>query len=214
VDPDTHALKTLIFHPQVLVRAGLKQVLAEEFRSIVFGEADTAAQALAQIGRHQWDVAILDADGTDSRKDRFYVLQQTVRRRPSLRVLALGSDADFGWVTRALQIGATGCVWKDVGRSELAKAFKNVVGGRACLDPMPAKMSPASSQISNGHAGLSARERKVLLAVAAGKRTGEIAAEWNLSAKTVSTYKRRLLDKLDLKSTADLVRYVITGRIA
>lgn len=214
MDDNTRALRTLIFQPQALVRAGLKQVLAEEFRSIVFGEAHTAAQALAQIGRHQWDVAILDADGTNSGQDRFYVLQETVRRWPSLRVLALGSDEDFGWVTRALQIGATGCVWKNVGRSDLIKAFKSVVGGRAYLDPLPAKMSSAPSQIANGHASLSAREQRVLLAVAAGRRTGEIAAEWNLSVKTVSTYKRRVLDKLDLKSTADLVRYVIRGRIA
>jgi len=210
----TRVLRAFIFHPQVLVRAGLKQVLAEEYRSIVFGEAPTAAQASVQIGKHQWDVAILDVDVNSSGNDRFYILQETVRRWPSLRVLALGSDEDSGWVTRALQIGAAGCVWKNVGRSELVKAVKNVVAGRAYLDPLPAKMSSPPSQIPNGHASLSAREHKVLLAVAAGRRTGEIAAEWNLSIKTVSTYKRRVLDKLDLKSTADLVRYAIKARIA
>jgi two-component system invasion response regulator UvrY len=205
-------VRTLIFHPDALVRAGLKLVLGEEYRSAVFGEAHTAARALVQIERNQWDVGILDV--TNSGNDGFYILQETRRQRPLLPVLALSADPGSGWVARALQIGATGCVGKNVGRSELVRAFKNVVAGITQPGQSPTKMPPASSHIANGHGSLSARERQILLAVATGKRTGEIAAECDLSVKTVSTYKRRVLDKLDLKSTADLVRYVIRTRIA
>jgi two-component system invasion response regulator UvrY len=167
---------------------------------------------LVQIDKNQWDVAILDV--TDSSNDGFYILQETRRQRPLLPVLALSADADSGWAARALQIGATGCVCNNVGRSELVKAFKNLVAGIPPPGQLPTKRPPAPSPIANGHASLSARERQVLLAVATGKRTREIAAECDLSVKTVSTYKRRALDKLELKSTADLVRYVIKARIA
>jgi DNA-binding NarL/FixJ family response regulator len=92
------------------------------------------------------------------------------------------------------------------------KAFRNVLAGRRHFDAVPPPK--AATPATNRHGSLSAREYKVLLALAAGKRSGEIAAELNLSGKTVSTYKRRILNKLHLRSTSDLVHYVIDNQLS
>src|SRR5664279_3670569 len=106
----------------------------------------------------------------------------------------LSIHADPLYAARAQQMGASGYVCKDAGRSDLVKAFRNVLAGRFHFDASLTPGTGASPAV--GPASLSAREHKVLLACAAGKQTSEIAAELNLSTKTVSTYRRRVLNKL------------------
>ena len=204
-------LKVLIVDDHLLVRNGLKQVLSEEYRSVVFGEARTANEALAQLAKPPWDLVVLDISMPG--QDGFYVLQETLLRLPATRVLMLSIHADPPYAARALRMGASGYVCKDAGRSELVKAVKNVLAGHKYFDESVRRevRSPTSVAL---HADLSAQEYKVLLALAAGSRTGEVAAGLNLSAKTVSTYKRRVLNKLGIKSTAGLVRYVIDNRLS
>jgi len=206
-------LRVLIVDDHLLVRGGLKQVLAEEYRGVVFGEAGTADDALAQIARQPWDLVTLEirVPGKDG-KDGFYVLQQTLLRRPRTPVLVLSIHADPAYAVRALQMGAAGYLSKDADRSGLVKALKNALDGKVPFAASPWSNSPAAT--APGDTCLSAREYNVLLAFAAGKRTGEIAVEFNLNIKTVSTYKRRILDKLHLKSIADLVHYVIDHRLS
>ena len=121
-------------------------------------------------------------------------------------------QTDHGFSVRAQQMGAYGYVYKNASRADLFKAFKSVLGGKKYfVDPLvPQKTVEAVAR----HADLSNRECGVMLAFAAGRRVNEIAADLNLSVKTVSTYKRRLLDKLELHSTADLVRYVIDNQLS
>jgi len=177
----------------VLIRNGLKQVLDEECRGVVFGEAGTADDALAQVAKQPWDLVTLEISIPG--KDGFDVLQEILLRRPRTRVLVLSSHANPLYAVRALQMRASGYVSKDAGRSDLVKALKNAL-------------------TAIGHTSLSPREYDILLAFAAGKRTGEIAVKFNLNIKTVSTYKRHILDKLHLKSIADLVHYVIDHRLS
>jgi DNA-binding NarL/FixJ family response regulator len=204
------SLKILIVDDHLLIRSGLKQVLSEEYRGVVLGEARTADEALLQIAKQPWDLVALDISIRG--KDGFYVLRQTLLRRPGTRVLMLSIGADPLQAARALQMGAAGYICKDAGRSDLVKAFKNVLAGKRYFDEFHSLNSRAHGTKRN--TSLSAREYNVLLALAAGKRSGEIAAELNLSIKTVSTFKRRILDKLHLKSTADLVRYVIENQLS
>jgi DNA-binding NarL/FixJ family response regulator len=120
---------------------------------------------------------------------------------------------DSQYAARCLQLGASGYISKSSGRSDLLKAVAHVLDGKKHFSESVRR--EARSQRSAGlHADLSAQEYKVLLALAAGRRTGEVAAELNLSAKTVSTYKRRVLNKLGLESTAGLVRYVIDHKLS
>jgi DNA-binding NarL/FixJ family response regulator len=195
----------LIVDDHLLVRQGLKLMLSQEFRDLVFGEAKNNDEAALRLAKRSWDLVILDIALPG--KDGFHVLQEIRRRHPSMRVLVLSMHADPQYAVRAQQLGASGYVSKNAGRAELLRAFKAVLAGKEYFEALPS--AGTSAETVSGHAALSARENSVMLAFAAGKRPGEIAADLNLSAKTISTYKRRVLDKLELHSTAELVRYVI-----
>ena len=113
---------------------------------------------------------------------------------------------------RAQQMGASGYICKNASRADLLRAFKSVLAGKKYFDDQLS--AGTGGKTVPKHADLSTREYRVMLAFAAGERASEIAGELNLSVKTISTYKRRLLDKLELHSTADLVRYVIDNRLS
>jgi DNA-binding NarL/FixJ family response regulator len=125
----------------------------------------------------------------------------------------LSMHADTQYAARSLQLGAAGYISKSAGRTDLLKAVRNVLGGKKHFDGL-IRQGVANEESGALDANLSAQEHRVLLALAAGRRTGEIAAELNLSGKTISTYKRRVLNKLGLQSTADLVRYVIEHKLS
>ena len=200
----------LIVDDHLLVRQGLKLMLSQEYRDLVFGEAKNGDEAAIRLAKRSWDLVILDIALPG--KDGFHVLQEIRRHQPSMRVLVLSMHADPQYAVRAQQLGASGYVSKNAGRPELLRAFKSVLAGKEYFEALPSART--SAETLPGHAALSARENSVMLAFAAGKSTREIAAELNLSVKTISTYKRRILDKLGLHSTADLVRYVIDHRLS
>jgi two-component system, NarL family, invasion response regulator UvrY len=203
---ESHKLSILIVNDNLLLRQGLKQMLAQEYRDIVFGEAGTAWEALARIKAAPWRLVILDVSLPDG--DGFSVLWEISVHHPQTAVLMLSMHGDSTYAARASQLGAAGFISKSCGRSDLLKAVRSVLDGRKYFsESIPRGVdNPGSVALRKN---LSAREYKVLLALAAGRRTGEIAAELNLSPKTVSTYKRRVLNKLGVDSTAGLVRYVI-----
>jgi DNA-binding NarL/FixJ family response regulator len=205
-------LSILIVDDHLLIRLGLKQMLGQEFRDVVFGEAETAAQALVQIKARPWRLVILDV-GLPDDHDGFSVLREVCARRPPPAVLVLGMHPDSLYAARSLQLGASGYISKSSGRSALLKAVSNVLDGKQHFSESD-RHQVRSQRSAALHQELSAQEYKVLLALAAGRRTGEIAAGLNLSAKTVSTYKRRVLNKLGIQSTAGLVHYVIDHRLS
>ena len=205
-----HNLSILIVDDYLLIRLGLKQVFSDEYRDVVFGVAGTAEQALAQIKAKPWRLVILDVSLADD--DGFFVLQEICARRPDAAVLILGTHTDSPYAARSLQLGASGYISKSAGRSDLLRAARTVLDGKQYFS-VSARQEAGNPRSAALHANLSAQEYKVFLALTAGQSTGEIAAEWNLSSKTVSTYKRRILNKLNLKSTADLVRYAIHNKV-
>jgi len=204
-------LSILIVDDHLLVRQGLKQLLSHEFRDIGFGEVRTAEEALAKIEARPWRLVILDIGLPD--KDGFFVLREIRARRPETVTLMLSMNPDSLYALRSLQLGAAGYVSKSSSRTDLLKAIRTVLDGKRHFSEAirrgvndPRSVAP--------HTDLSAQECKVMLAIAAGKRSSEIAAEFGVSAKTISTYKRRTLNKLGLKSTPDLVRYVIDNKLS
>ena len=209
--PAPHKLSILIVDDHLLLRQGLKQVLSREFRDLAFGEAQTAEEALAQINAQPWRLVILDI-GLPG-QDGFFVLREIRARRPEAAVLMLSMHADSLYAARSLQLGAAGYVSKSSGRSTLLNAVRNVLQGNQHFGESIRRGVDNPRSIAP-HTNLSAQESKVLLALAAGRRSGQIAAELNLSAKTVNTYKRRVLNKLGLTSTAGLLHYVIDHKLA
>lgn len=201
----------LIIDDHAVVRRGIRQTLKEEIRDAVFGEAGNASEALKQAARRPWDIAIVDTFLPD--RNGFAVLEEIRRRQPGIKVLVLGVDPEDWYEVRARQLGARGYISKSASLDELLRAVRRVVAGkqhfsRAAL-PEPAAGVPHAGRSKRTPATLSIREREILLALAAGQRVGRLADELGLSIKTVSTYKRRVLNKLRVNSTAGLVRYAI-----
>jgi DNA-binding NarL/FixJ family response regulator len=209
--PAPQKLSILIVDDHLLLRQGLKQVLGHEFRDLAFGEARTAEEALAQIDARPWRLVILDI-GLPGH-DGFFVLREIRARRPEAAVLMLSMHADSLYAARSLQLGAAGFVSKSSGRATLLNAVKSALQGKRHFSESTRREVDNPRSIAP-HTNLSAQESKVLLALAAGRHSGQIAAELNLSAKTVGTYKRRVLNKLGLTSTAGLVHYVIDHNLA
>src|ERR1035441_1067303 len=210
--PRGHNLPILIVDDHLLIRMGLKQLLGNEFRDVVFGEAETAGEALAQIQAQRWRLVILDVSLPDD-GDTFSVLRELRVRHPQSAVLVLGIDPDSQYAARSLQLGASGYISRSSGRAHLLKAVTVVLDGNKHFSES-VRREVRTRKSAALHTDLSAREYKVLLSVAAGRRTGEAAADLSLSPKTVSTYKRRVMNKLRVKSTADLVRYVIHHKLS
>jgi two-component system, NarL family, invasion response regulator UvrY len=195
----------LIVDDNLLVRLGLKQLLTQEYRNLVFGEAKNSEEANPLLAGRIWDVIAIRVSITG--QDGFQMLQAIRQFYPATRVLILSPHTDQRDALRARQLQASGYVRKDSSRTELLKAFRSVLAGKEYFVNLPPD-GPGVKPTPE-HSGLSTRERDILLGCVAGKRIVEIASELNLSIKTVSTYKRRGLDKLQLKSVSDLVRYAI-----
>jgi len=204
----------LIVDDHMLVRRGLRQILAEEFRDAVFSEASTADEALAEVARRPWELVTLNTGITG--QSGLHLLQAIRKVRPKASVLVVSVHPAVRHAIRAFELGAMAYVTKDTPRSELVKAVRSLLAGRKYLTASLSQKlrSEIAGDHEQGHETLSAREFKVMLAIATGKRTGEIATEWHLSAKTVSTYRHRILSKLGLKSNADVVRYVIDHQLS
>jgi DNA-binding NarL/FixJ family response regulator len=200
----------LIIENHLLIRYGLRRILSQEYRELVIGEANSNEEAETWLAKRPWDLVILALALPG--QDGFHVLQEIRRRYVSTCVLVLTRHDDLHYALQARQMGASGYVCKDADRPELLRALNTVLSGKEYFQNLPSLESVAPTVPRN--VALSAREREVILALAAGKRTAEIAAELNLSVKTVSTYKRRILNKLGLHSTADLVHYVIDQHLS
>jgi two-component system, NarL family, invasion response regulator UvrY len=199
-------LSVLIVEDHLLVRQGLKHVISQEYRDLVFGEAGSAAEAETRLSTQLWDLIILDIGLPGA--DGFAVLDSIRAQGLGSPVLVVSMHSDPLYVARARELGAAGYVSKSAPRSELVKAIKIVLGKRRYF-PIP----HGASSTKPPHTTLSQREYGVMLAIAAGQRPGEIADALGVSIKTVSTFKRRMMTKMSFQSTADLVRYALQNRL-
>jgi len=199
-------------HP--VVRQGIKQVLSGAFEPALVGEAANVEQGLSEVRSTDWDVMVLDlslpgANGLDLLKD-------LRRERPTLPVLVLSMHPADQFARRAMNAGASGYLTKDSAADELVKAIRKVVSGGRYVSPLLAEKLAfgIGDDLSRlPHEALSDREFQVLRMIAAGKSVKEIAAELSLSVKTVSTYRARLLEKMNLGTNAELIHYAIQNNL-
>jgi two-component system invasion response regulator UvrY len=199
----------LIVDDNLLVREGLKHLLSQEHRGLAFGEATNGQEVAARLAKRAWDVVVIEVSIPGH--DGFQTLQEIRRSYPATRVVMLSRVPSPEHALRARQLKAAGYSAKNSSRAELLRVFHNVLAGK---EHFAGAAQGASKTLSAPvPAALSGRERDVLIACVAGKRVGEIAGELNLSIKTVSTYKRRILNKLQLKSVAELVRHAIDHKL-
>lgn len=195
-------------HP--IVRQGIRQVLTHAFDPATVGEAASAEEGLYEARTTDWDVMVLDlslpgASGLDLLKD----LRREMPTLPVL-VLSMHSPAQFG--RRAMNAGASGYLSKDSAPTELVKALTEVIAGRRYVntDEIDGLIMPQGPEASyRPHDLLSDREYQVLRMIASGMTVSQIATELVLSVKTISTYRKRVLSKLQMKKTAELMHYAI-----
>jgi len=195
-------------HP--IVREGLRRIASGGAGITVTGEASTAAELFRLLAAAAVDVVLLDVSMPGS--TFVETLRELRERHPSVKVLVLSVHPEDQWAMRALRAGAAGYLTKDHSPEQLVEAIRRVArGGKYVSETLAEKLA---GLVDNGrtralHERLSDREFEVLRALGSGMTVKDVAEQLRLSAKTVSTYRARLLEKMGLKSKADLVRYVV-----
>ena len=203
-------MRVLIVDDHAVVRRGLRGLLSDEFEGADFGEAGDAAQALNLLRHAKWDIALLDL--TLPGKSGLDLLKELKAEWPRLPVLVLSGHPEDQFAVRVLKAGAGGYMTKESAPEELAKAIRKVLaGGRYVSAALAETLALGVKQdlTRTPHETLSDREYEVMSHIAAGKTVTEIAEELSLSAKTISTYRTRVLEKLGVKNSAKIVQYAI-----
>ena len=207
-------ISVLIVDDHPIVRRGLRDILKEE-PDLEVSETSDGREALSLIRQQSFDLVVLDLDlpGTHG----LDLLAEIKRAHQSLHVLILSMYPEDQFAVRVLRAGASGFVSKDSAPEELVAAIRKILGGGKHISERVAGLLLEhldQTSVSHPHERLSDREFQVLCLFGMGRTIKQIAQELSLSAPTVSTYRARILDKMDMKSTAELVRYAIQNRIA
>jgi DNA-binding NarL/FixJ family response regulator len=207
-------MRILIADDHPIFRAGLKETLAKESDVDFVGEADNGDKALQLARKQRWDVVVLDI--TMPGKGGLEVLQELRRERPKLPVLVLSAHPEDQLALRLLKAGAAGYLTKDKAPEVLLTAIRKVLhGGKYVSESLAEKavFQLASETTESLHETLSDREFQVMRMIASGKTVKEIGKELFLSVRTVSTYRARLLEKMNLKTNAELIRYALQNKL-
>ena len=202
-------IRVLLADDHSIVRDGLKRILASTPDLEVAGEAANGDQALALVKAHDFDVVMLDMSmpglsGID-------LIKRLKIEKPRLRILVLSMHGESQYAARALKAGAAGYLNKDAAADALLGALRKVAGGGVHIGDAAA--AALLNKTESPHETLSDREFEVMRFLVDGLGPTEIAERLHLSVKTVSTHKTRILDKLGLGSTAELVRYVMEHKL-
>jgi two-component system invasion response regulator UvrY len=202
--------RVLVADDHPLLRTGLRQVISQEPDLQVTGEAEDSDAVLRHLADHEYDVVVLDLvmpgrGGLD-------VLREIRRSHPDLPILILSLHPEDQYAIRTIKAGANGYLSKDNAGTEVVKAIRKVLTGKKYVSPTLAEM--LANSLDHGterppHELLSDREFQVLCKIASGMTVSQIAAEVSLSVKTVSTYRARVLEKMNMSNNAEITRYAI-----
>jgi DNA-binding NarL/FixJ family response regulator len=203
-------IRVLVADDHALVRAGLKHILGMTGEVAVVGEACNGQEVMAEARRTPCDVVLLDI-GMPGRSG-LDVLKQLRVEHPGVAVLMLTMYPEEQYAVRALRAGAAGYLTKDSGPEELVNAVRKVASGGRYVSMRTAESLAFEVQgrfRQSPHEALSDRELQVLCMIARGRTVKEIADELTLSPKTVSTYRSRVLAKLNLRNNSEIAYYAV-----
>ncbi len=207
-------IKVLIADDHTLVREGLKQILAGTSDIVVTGESGEGQDVLDIVNKKNFDVILLDISMPG--RSGMDILKQLRAMKPDINILMLSMHPEEQYAIRALKAGAAGYLTKDSVPDELISAIRIVSSGRKYVSLSLAEILASYFEEESGrplHETLSDREYEVMCMIASGKTNKEIAAELSLSAKTISTYRTRVLGKMNMKSSAELTHYTIHNKL-
>lgn len=207
-------IRILIADDHAVVREGVRRIVTDTADLQVIGEACTGQEVLTQMTTKTCDVVLLDISMPG--RSGLEVLHHLTRAHPILPVLVFSMHPESQYAVRAFKAGAAGYLTKDTIPAELVTAIRQVVRGGRYVSPALAEhlvLEVTAGRNQPPHERLSDREYQVLCLLAAGRTVTAIAAELALSVKTVSTYRSRILDKMHLQNTAELIRYAVRHRL-
>jgi DNA-binding NarL/FixJ family response regulator len=206
-------IRIIIADDHAVVRRGLKQIISEEADMTVLAEANNAQDVLDAIAKKKFDVVILDISMPG--KSGLEVLKDLKQLKPNLAVLVLSMYPEEQFAMRVLKAGAAGYLTKESAPEELVKAIRKVYAGERYVSSRFADtiMNEFGADDKPPHTQLSDREYEVFLLLASGKTVSEIAEEITLSVKTISTYRSRILEKMKMKTNAELTHYAMRNKL-
>ncbi|MEW6068818.1 MAG: response regulator transcription factor [Nitrospirota bacterium] len=205
-------IKILIADDHPVVREGIKKMLENIPDIKVTGEATTAQEVLNKIEKNTYDILLLDISLPD--RSGLDILNELREKKPELPVLVLSIHDEEQYVIKALKLGASGYLSKKSAFEELDSAIRRISGGRRYISASLAKkltfyLIGKDKEEKLPHERLTEREYNILCMIAKGIKPKEIAEELSLSVNTVGTYRNRILEKMDMKTTAELIHYAI-----
>jgi len=203
-------IKILVADDHAVVRAGIQHFIANIPDMEIGGEAATAAEALRLVRAENWDIVVLDIGMPD--KSGAEALKQIKREKPDLPVLILSMHPENRYAVQILRSGASGYVQKEALATELVEAIRTIMKGHKYINHAVAEL--LTSDISSAsdkplHETLSPREYDIFHRMSQGEGTTKIAEDLCLSVKTVSTYRARVLQKMNMTNNADIIYYAI-----
>jgi len=207
-------IKIIIVDDHTVVRKGLKQIIEDAPDLFVSDEAGSGTELLEKINDNKYDVVLLDISMPG--KDGLDTLKDLKLQAPDLPVLIFTVYPEEQYAMRVLKSGAAGYINKECEPDELLKAIRKVASGRKYISPELAEIL-ANNIDGKGqhpdHESLSDREFQVMLMIASGKTVKEIAQELSLSVNTISTYRIRILEKMNMKNNAEITKYAINNKL-
>ena len=206
--------RILVVDDHAVVRQGVKQILSEQFHGAVLGDAQNAEEMIAQVGKHSWDMVILDVGMPG--KSGLDALKELKQARPKLPVLVLSGYPEDQLALRMLKAGAAGYLSKDSAPNELVQALRKILGGGKFVSAAVAELlalNLESDWEKPLHEQLSDREYQVMCLIAGGKSLKDIADDLCVGVSTINTYRARILEKMQLKNNTELTHYAIEHRL-
>jgi DNA-binding NarL/FixJ family response regulator len=206
-------IKVLIVDDHPVVRKGVKEILSDE-PDIDIVEAADGQQVLSLVSERSFNLVVLDLDLPG--KHGLELLKEIKHRRPQLPVLILSIYPEEQFAVRVLKAGASGFISKDAAPEDLVKAVRKILSGGKHVSERVAEFlltQVKAESVTYPHEKLSDREFQILCLLGVGKTVSVIASELALSVPTVSTYRARILEKMGMKTTAELMRYAIVNNL-
>lgn len=203
-------MRILIVDDHAMVRRGMREIIDDDVADAVVGEAADTAGALEAVRQSDWDIVLLDLNLPG--RGGMEGLRLLRELRPELPILVISMHPEYPFGARAMKDGAAGYVTKESAPAELVTAVQRVAAGGKYIGPRLAEALAVALQTDtagDAPTNLSQREFQVLCLLASGRTVKQLAVELSLSIKTVSTYRTRLLEKLQLRTTSELIRYAV-----
>ncbi|HVO88478.1 MAG TPA: response regulator transcription factor [Casimicrobiaceae bacterium] len=207
-------IRILIADDHTIVREGLKQILSAAGDFTVIGEASDGIEAMRRVRELEFDVLLLDISMPG--KSGMELIRQVKSEKPKARILVLSMHQEHQYAVRAIRAGASGYLTKESASTQLASALRKIAAGGAYITPEVAELLALDTMPNVGaepHTTLSDREFQVFRLITAGKSVSDIGEQLHLSVKTISTHKARLMQKLGVGTTNELIRYAIQHRL-